>query len=316
MIKKLTTCSFQPTVCRARDACALHPVNFKLAILVTLIALLCSSASAQSDNNTGSITRSFTEPIEQSVAASAEVGIVMMAAVKEGDRVSVGDVLASINHKVLRKSLAIAKARAESTARLDAATSQLEMAKSQLTAVRDLVSGGHTNKFEVEQRTAAHETAVAEYRAAEDELKLNQLEVLRIEAQIEDRIITSPIDGFVTEIHKQPGENVSNTEPQYATIVKVDQLKVRFYQDVDTLSGLRKGDNVTIQIGRRKTQKQAVITYVSPIIDPDSGLGRVDVVIDNADFGIKSGVICFWGHAKDSYSESATMLEPESSQRR
>jgi RND family efflux transporter MFP subunit len=264
-----------------------------------VIVILSGAALAQIENHTGSITKSFTEPIEQSIAASAETGIVTFAAVKEGDRVNVGDVLASINYKVLEQSLKIAKARAESTARLDAATSQLEMIKSQLKALEDLVSGGHTNKFEVEQKKAAHENAYAEYRAAQDELKLNQLEVHRIEAQIEDRIIKSPIDGFVTEIHKQPGENVSNNEPQYATIVRVDELKVRFYQDVETLGGLRKDDIVTILIGRSRSRKEATITYVSPIIDPDSGLGRVDVTIDNRDFGIKSGVICFWNEASD-----------------
>ena len=257
-------------------------------------AFFAASASAQLSESTGSITKSFTEPIEQSIAASAEVGIITLANVQEGERVKVGDVIASINHKVLKQSLAIAKARAESTARIDAARSQLEMAKSQLEAVQDLVEGGHTNRYEVEQRQAAWDTANAEFRSAQDEQKLNELEVLRIEAQIEDRIIKSPIDGFVTEIHKQLGENVSNSEPQYATIVKVDQLKVRFYQDGETLGQLRKGDSVTIHIGRQRKPKQAVITYVSPIIDPDSGLGRVDVTLDNADFAIKSGVICFW----------------------
>jgi len=286
-----------------KRTCTLYPVNFRLwngrltlfASVLMFSVIMCGSVSAQIESHTGSITRSFTEPIEQSVAASAEVGIITMAAVKEGDRVSVGDVLASINHKVLKRSLKIAQARAESTARLDAATSQVEMMQSQLAAVEDLVSGGHTNKFEVEQKTASYQNAYAEYRAAQDEQKLNELEVLRIEAQIDDRIITSPIEGFVTEIHKQPGENVSNNEPQYATIVRVDQLKVRFYQDVETLGGLKNGDTVTILIGPSRSRKQAIISYVSPIIDPDSGLGRVDVTIENRDFDIKSGVICFWG---------------------
>ncbi len=258
------------------------------------VFLACSVASAQIHSTGSRITKSFTEPIEQSVAASAETGIITAAAVKEGDRVRVGSILATINHNVLKQSLAIAKARAESTARLDAATSQVELAKSQLKALEELVLGGHTNKFEVEQKTAEYQSAYAEFRAAEDELMLNRLEVRRIEAQIEDRIIKSPIDGFVTEIHKQPGENVSNNEPQFATIVRVDRLKIRFYQDAATLTRLAVGDEVEILVGTRRSRKIAAITYVSPIIDPDSGLGRIDVMIDNQDFGIQSGVICFW----------------------
>ena len=192
------------------------------AVVLAFVAFASVSAVANAQMHEGRITRSFTEPIEKSVSASAESGIIAIAHVREGDRVRVGDPLASINHNVLKETLAIAIATSESTARFDSAKSQLELIKSQLEAVTSLFPGGHTNKFEVEQKTAEHQTAWAEMRAAEDELKLALLEVKRIRAQIDDRIIKSPIDGFVTEIHKQPGENVSQNEPQYATIVRVD----------------------------------------------------------------------------------------------
>ena len=244
--------------------------------------------------HSGRITRSFTEPVEQSIAASAEVGIVAKSSVKEGDVVKVGSVLATLNRAVLLESLEIAKARAESTARLDAAKSQLEMLTSQVEAVQSLVSGGHTSRFEVEQKQAEYHTIYAEYNAALDELKLNRLEVARIRAQVEDRVIKSPIDGVVTEIHKQLGENLSSNEPQYATVVRVDELKVRFYLDAAALQHLSVGQQVKVLVGRDQTARTASVTYVSPIIDPDSGLGRIDVNIDNQDLSIQSGIICFW----------------------
>jgi RND family efflux transporter MFP subunit len=267
--------------------------RFLIVLVATLIGV--GSACGQQTERSRRITKSFTEPVEQSVAASSEVGIIVEANVKEGDRVHVGDTLAKINQAVLVKSLAIAKARAESTARLDAATSRMEMIKSQLDAIKSLVEGGHTNKFEVEQTEAEYQNAYAEYRAAQDELMLNKLEVDRIQAQVEDRIIRSPINGFVTEIHKQLGENVSNNDPKYATIVQVDQLKVRFYLETSALNQAKPGQTATILLGYQKTPTQATITYVSPIINADSGLGRLDVKIDNRDFQIKSGTVCYWG---------------------
>ena len=56
------------------------------------------------------------------------------------------------------------------------------------------------------KKSSEYQEARAEYRAAADELKLAALEVGRIRAQIGDRILKSPIDGVVTEIHKHPGE--------------------------------------------------------------------------------------------------------------
>lgn len=273
----------------------------KRTALATLIAFasICSSASVQAQQNrhSGRITKSFTEPIEKSVTASPEPGIVAETFVKEGDRVQVGDRLGALNHRVLQESLTIAIARAESTARLDAAKSTLAIIKSQLVAIESLVADGHTNKFEVEQKQAEYEVAYAELRTAEDEGKLNRLEVDRIRAQLNDRFITSPINGFVTELHKQPGENISNNEPEFATVVRVDQLKVRFYLDSKTLHATNIGDVVSVFLDRSRTRSDATVTYVSPVIDPDSGLGRLDVAIDNPELEIQSGVVCEWNDA-------------------
>ena len=270
-----------------------EPIAF--AALMAFAAIgFSSSAQAQQNRHSGRITKSFTEPIEKSIAASPEPGIVAQSFVKEGDRVQVGERLAALNHAVLKESLTIAIARAESTARLDSAKSQLAMTKSQREAIESLVEGGHTNKFEVDQKQAEYEVAHAELRTAEDEQKLNRLEVERIRAQLNDRFITSPINGFVTEVHKQLGENVSNNEPEYATVVRVDQLKVRFYLDSGTLHATKVGDVVKVLVGRSRTQKDATVTYVSPVIDPDSGLGRLDVTIENPELDIQSGVICIW----------------------
>lgn len=278
------------------------------ATVLACIALASVASLASAQMHEGRITRSFTEPIEKSVSASAESGIVAIAHVREGDRVRVGDPLASINHNVLIETLAIAVATSESTARYDAAKSQLELIESQLEAVNSLVSGGHTNKFEVEQKTAEHQQATAEMRAAQDELKLAALEVKRIRAQIQDRIVKSPINGFVTEIHKQPGENVSQNEPQYATIVRVDQLKVRFYLDATTLKNSKVGDVVSLGVGASKKATSGTISFVSPVIDPDSGLGRLDVVIENNDLAIQSGIPCYWQANKSAVAERSPQL--------
>ena len=284
--------------------------RFSITRAAILACVACASVAsvASAQTHESGITRSFTEPIEKSISASADAGIVAIAHVREGDRVRVGEPLASINHNVLKKTLAIAIATAKSTARLDSARSQLAMLDSQLNAVSQLIDGGHTSTYEVQQKTAEQQTALAEFRAAEDEYKLAQLEVKRIQAQIDDRIIKSPINGFVTEIHKQPGENVSQNEPQYATIVRVDQLKVRFYLDSKTLLNSRVGSEVALVVGPNKKPTTGTISFVSPVIDPDSGLGRLDVVIQNSDLAIQSGVACYWQAGNSSVAERSLQL--------
>ena len=260
---------------------------------IALLVLLPSLAFAQR-SHTGRVTRSFTEPIQRSVVASTETGVIKSARVQEGDRVQAGDELAALNHEVLLQEKRLATARVQSTATRDAARSRVQIVLGQKQKLEALIGGGHVNPFEVEQKTTEYENAVAELKIAEDELRMNQIEVDRIQAQIRQRIIVSPIEGVVTEIHKQLGEHVSSNEPEYATIVRVDQLKVRFYHDAKTLSRIPLGSEVTVLVGEARSRTPATVTYVSPVIDPDSGTGRMDVVIENQNQKISSGTVCFW----------------------
>lgn len=268
-----------------------------VAVGVLLLLLSPAAVNAQTSHRSR-IIRSFTEPFRKSTAASAVTGIVAETAVQEGDRVQVGDPLATINRNVLNAALQIAKARAESTARLDAATSRWELQKSQLKALEDLIEGGHTNRYELEQKQSEYQNAFAEFRAAQDDITLARLEVRKIDAELNDRIIRSPIDGYVTEIHKQLGENLSQTEPQFATIVQIEKLKVRFYLDAATLKQYRIGDRVLVLVGDKKQRRQAVVSFVSPVIDSDSGLGRLEVTIDNNDLSLQSGVVAYWDESQ------------------
>jgi len=277
----------------------IHRTAWHLAFAAVFVAKLTSCAAQHTGRQ---VVRSFTEPSYKSVAASSVPGIITESNVHEGDHVSVGDPLASINRKVLQATLNIAVARAGSTARLEAATSQWELTKSQLAAIEALVDGGHTNRFEVDQMRSEYQKAYAEYQAADDDQKLAQLEVKRIQAELDARTIRSPIDGYVTEIHKKLGENISSNEPQYATVVHIDQLRVRFYLDAETLSRCTRGDHVSVLIGNQKAEQVGVVTFASPVIDSDSGLGRLHVLIDNRDLKFQSGIVAFWNGRTDGHS--------------
>jgi RND family efflux transporter MFP subunit len=256
-----------------------------------------SNAVAQAprpETRRAAITRSFTQPIEQSVVSSGQMGVLQNALVKEGDRVLADETLAVIRHHSLEEERRIAVAKAESTARLEAAKAQLTMLTSQKETLEELVGGGHVNQYEVEQKRSEYENAVAEYKLAKDEIRLARLEVDRMDARVLEHTIKSPIDGFVTVIHKQPGEHISTNEPQYATVVRLDQLKARFYLDEQTANALAVGSQGKVRIGSETEPRIARVIYVSPIIDPDSGTARIEVAIDNEDLKIRSGAVCYW----------------------
>ena len=268
--------------------------RMKLVLSAVVISMAIVSCVDAQTKHEGRVTRSFTEPIETNVVAASELGVISESKVEEGDRVSKGDPLGVLNSNVLIQTRRRAVALSQSTAIRDAAAARAEMLGSQKENLESLLPGGHVNQYEMHQKISEYENAVAEFKKSEDDLKLARIEVDRIDAEIQRRIIRSPIDGFVTRIHKKLGEQVSNNEPDYATIVRIDELKVKFFLDSSTLDSIEDGSAVTVLLGKKRKPVAARVIYVSPIIDPDSGTGRVEVAIENQEYKIRSGTVCYF----------------------
>ncbi len=56
-----------------------------------------------------------------------------------------------------------------------------------------------------------------------------KIELARIDAQILQRQIRSPINGIVIDIHRRPGEFLPSNDPRFATVVDISKLRSRFF---------------------------------------------------------------------------------------
>lgn len=252
------------------------------------------------------INKTFTEPVTTSEIAAAEEGIVKRILVSEGQFVKQNEIIAELDCEIWLMSLRLAKAKADSVARINSAKAKLKARTRMNENLQQLKNEGHANPHEVQKALAEYEIALAELEFAEDERRIAQFEVDRIVAQRERRVIRSPFDGVVSELHKEIGEYISSNEPQLATMVQLSRLKARFYLLDSQVVDLKVGQKVRIAIGEQSSVAQ--IVFVSPIIDPDSRTVRVDVLIDNQDGKFTSGVTCEWlhGHVVERTSTNQT----------
>lgn len=266
--------------------------RFYVGRLLTLAALCCIALN--SNQCAGQVKTSVTEPFETSKIAAAEQGVIQQIGIREGQRIEAGEILAQLDLGILLESRRLAELRAKSEAQVNAAKAELSLRQSQKENMDDLVKSGHANPFEVEQVIAKFEQATADYEGALEKREENQAELERIDAEIQQRSIRSPISGIVTEIHKRHGEFVSANDPVFATVVQLDRLRARFYLDSDTTFQLSAGESVTIYVGREQTAVEGVIEFVSPVVEPKTGLARVNVLIANPGLRFRSGVVCSW----------------------
>ncbi len=240
------------------------------------------------------VKTSVTEPYETSKIAAAEQGVIQQIEIREGQTITAGEVLARMDQGILPESRKLAELRANSESRINATKAGLKLRLSQKENMDELIKAGHANPFEVQQVVAKFEQATAEYEGALEERSENRAELDRIDAEIVRRSIRSPISGIVTEIHKRHGEFVSANDPIFATVVQLDQLRVRFYLNAETTNRLAAGQRVNIYVGKEQTEMSGVIEFVSPVVEPDTGFARVNVLIANPDLSIRSGIVCAW----------------------
>ncbi len=255
--------------------------------LMAAAIVVCSGTIVEAQ-----LTKTFTQPFEISDVAAAEAGVIAEIRVREGDVVRKGDTLGVLNIEVFVETEKLAQMRANSTARIEATQSILKLRQSKLTNLDSLVEKGHANPFEIEQAKSQFESAQADYRLALEESQESKLEVAKIRAQIAARTIRSPIDGVVTKLHKHLGEYVASNDPKFATVVQLTKLKANFYLDATNIQQLRQDQQVNISVGSNAILSKARISYLSPIIDPNTGTGRVEIEIDNQNGKLLSGVIC------------------------
>lgn len=263
-----------------------------LLLSFTLLAVLSCSVHCKAQ-----VTHSFTEPVDRRQLAAAQPDIVGNVFIREGEKVKANQMLAELDNRVLKQALKIAELRAKSDSQINSAQATHSITRQKYEKLRPMLQNGHANPAEVEKARAEYETAAAELQLAKEKKQEYKFEESRIRAEIETRVIRSPFDGVVTEIHFRPGEFIASNERQLVTVVRLDQLRARFYLLAETVGNLRQGQQVQLAMGTKKTPVTGTIEFVSPITDADSGTSRVDVLIDNKKQKWRSGSVCVWGES-------------------
>jgi RND family efflux transporter MFP subunit len=235
---------------------------------------------------------SFTEPYETVLVAASEPGIVHSVDVCEGDRVARDQVIATLDNQVLKASLAAAEARAGSQGKLAAAQAAHDVRRRRVDKFRSLEQQGHASPEEVEQAEADLAIAAANLVAAREERRQFQLDADRIRAEVERRVIRSPIDGVVLRLHKSAGEAVGAGDLHVATIVQLSALRVTLYLPTAQAVHLPRGESVALRFADGGAKATGRVEFVSPVTDSDSDTVRVVVVVDNPHGRYRSGVRC------------------------
>jgi len=258
--------------------------------ILAVIAVVAVAGAAiwyiarRGDDEAAALSASGTVEATEADIGFQSPGRIVALDVREGDRVTAGQVLARLDAAELEARLAAARAQAamaraqlnelqrgprleevaQARAQLAAAASRLEEASRELQRARMLFDGGAISREafdragtaeqvaraqhdQVREQLAALETGTRPERVAAARAGLQQAEaaVLQMETLLDNTAITAPFAGVVTVRHREPGEIVSAGLP-VITIMNPDDRWVRIYIRETAVGSIRIGQAADI----------------------------------------------------------------------
>lgn len=234
----------------------------------------------------------LTEPVKDVTLSSEMAGRIAKIFFKEGDSLSEGIVILELNKKFEELEVKRNKLVWESKVEVNSASARVKTLKSLLESTRALFKAmGSVSKEELETKELEYKLAVAEHERLKIAEERERIEYEMALEKLDKLILKSPIQGIVTELLLDEGENC---EPRQPLVHLVDTSKCLLICNIEASFGqnLKKGQSVDLEIpvGSEIMQKKGSVIFVSPVVDPASGLLTVKAEFENPDGAVHPGV--------------------------
>jgi RND family efflux transporter MFP subunit len=205
----------------------------------------------------------ITEPFLDVTLSAPVSGIISAEEFKEGQAVRKGDVILSLDKRL--EELEVARRKAVR----DRARTDLESTQVLVKTTKSV------SKEELDKKQTDYEVAEAEYGIAAEQLARRQ--------------IAAPFAGSISEISLRIG---SACAPYQPLVKLVDTSRCYFVGHVEGKSAslLRQDQTVKIQVDGLAAPVTGKVCFISPVVDPASGLAKIKALFDNADGKVRPGL--------------------------
>jgi len=237
----------------------------------------------------------ITEPFKDVTLSATVVGTISAIFVKEGMSVKKGETILELDKQLETFEVERRKLIWEGKAEVEAAAVRVTTLKSLLESTRELFkSTGSVSREDLEKMELDYELAAAEKKRLETAEERERIEYEMASETLQKRSLISPFDGTVIKLFLDEGETCQENKP---LVQVVDTGRGLFICNVEEWIGrtLRKGQTVNLEIrtGSESMAKRGTIIFVSPVVDPASGLLEVKTEFENQDGSIRPGVAGF-----------------------
>ncbi len=256
---------------------------FQEEVSLTEVAMLSPVQSTVTVTSTGYVVPQVISKVGAKVA-----GRVSKVAVKEGDTVKAGDLIAQLEDADQRSAIAAAASRV-AVARAHAQTARANLADmdQQVRREQALVQSGSAGRATLEDLQAKQKSLSEQVKAADSEANASQSDVDTLATNLKDRTIVSPIDGTVVSKPVEVGEAVLPSGNPVAEVADFKSLLVETDVPESRLHLIQKGSPAEIvldaypdrryrgevvELGQRVNRAKATLVVKVKFVDSMEGV--------------------------------------------
>ncbi|MGB0495877.1 MAG: efflux RND transporter periplasmic adaptor subunit, partial [Kangiellaceae bacterium] len=207
------------------------------------------------------VTTATLEPSSDAKINARTVGVVKKIIHEEGDDVESGDILLVLEDD-------------DQQLRLKQATQKLESTTREFKRLSKMKRTGAVSSTEWDAAEAAYQTAITD-----EELAQLSLSYTRVTAPFKGRVVWRDVD---------LGAHVSQGQLLYR-MMAIDPLLVRVHIPASRLGEVAQGQMVKLKVDSLKSELNALVDLVSPIVDPTTGTIKITLRLDQYPSTVRPG---------------------------
>lgn len=231
------------------------------------------------------------EPAMTIELSSSVDGVVRSISVDKSDRVTQGQVLATLESSVEEANVSLARARAGMDDEINARRIDRDLSNTKKERVLELFRKKSVPGFEKDEVEAEAALAELAVKRARSNKKMAELDLKRSLAELNLRSLKSPIDGVVVERYLHPGESVKDRP--LLRLAKIDPMRVEIIAYSELFGLIQKGMAAQIIIdGPQETRHSAKVSLVDGVVDAASGTFGIRLNLPNPQNSIVGGLKC------------------------
>ncbi len=206
-------------------------------------------------------------------------------AVRLGDHVSAGSVIAVLDEPTLRNDLRVAEA-ALRTASVEQALAAVELseAEERLTRSKALSAAALSSGEELATARFQQQRTSTRVEAARAQLAEHQTQVDRLRQDNEDAVVRAPFDGIIAARFADPGTNVAASTP-IVRLISAREFIVRFAVPNNEITAVSIGSRARICVGDHGAVLYGTVDKIAPEIDAASRMVFVEARLPPNDAG-------------------------------